>query len=348
MASTEDRVSILLNLLDDQLADALLLELPEDRRQRLQERLAELEDTPPTSTELDEVLGDLERHMRQAFAEFEAQQAEAAKQQKEQEHKKEAAGSRNSDHHSGKPGDKRGTKHQEGADGEFEPSDNPMEDLNRIDVVRLAAALRAESAVVISLMVNCLSSDRAGEVLQRFPGSLRDDVFLRLKEKPNATRRMLEQLAKATIDKALSFDELELAAENVDYERKIVQILRSMERKPRNELLQSLEEKDSETVARLREMMYSVSDIAALHDRTVQKLLADLDTNTLTKVLKQASEAIKERILNNLSRRAREALQEELELTGSVSEEERVVAEKKIVEVLIQLDQRGELAMMDG
>jgi flagellar motor switch protein FliG len=76
--------------------------------------------------------------------------------------------------------------------------------------------------------------------------------------------------------------------------------------------------------------------------------LADLDTNTLTKVLKQASEAIKERILNNLSRRAREALQEELELTGSVSEEERVVAEKKIVEVLIQLDQRGELAMMDG
>lgn len=348
MASTEDRVTILLNLLDDQLADALLLELPEDRRQRLQDRLAELEDTPPTSSELDEVLGDLERHMRHAFAELEAQQVEAAKQQKEQEQKKDASHSRGGDHHGGKPGDKRGAKHSDRAENEFEPSDNPMEDLNRIDVIRLAAALRAESAVVIALMVNCLTSDRAGEVLQRFPGTLRDDVFLRLKEKPNATRRMLEQLAKATIEKARSFDELELAAENVDYERKIVQILRSMERKPRNELLQSLEEKDGETVARLREMMYSVSDIAALHDRTVQKLLADLDTNTLTKVLKEASEAIKERILNNLSRRAREALMEELELTGSVSEEERTVAEKKIVEVLIQLDQRGELAMMDG
>lgn len=342
MVDAEHRITILLNLLDTQTAESLLAGLPAERRERVQQRLVELEESPPSSAELEEVLGEFEEHMRRAFAIYDMQNNSSTSADAVSPADSAAAQ---------RLGDNKVANSSNAAaedEGPFVPSDNPLDDLNRVDVVRLGAALREESPVVISLIVNCLTSDRAGQVLQRLPADVRDVVFLRLKGKPNATRRMLEQIARATIEKACRFDEMELAAESVDYERKIVQILRSMERRQRNELLMSLEEKDGEIVGRLREMMYSVADLENLQDATVRKLLGDLDTPTLTKVLKGASDGVKERIFNNLSRRARDGLMEELEMTGMISEDERLAAERKVVEILVQLDQRGELAMIES
>ncbi|MCA9263095.1 MAG: hypothetical protein KDA60_04580, partial [Planctomycetales bacterium] len=159
-------------------------------------------------------------------------------------------------------------------------------------------------------------------------------------------RIMLEKIARATVAKAARFDAQELAAEHEDYAKKVVKILRSMERKPRNEMLASVEGKDKETVARIREMMYSIDDVGTLDDRTIQKLLAEVDTDTLSKVLKNADESIADRVLSNLSRRARAGLIEEMDLLSHVGEDERRMAERKIVQVLIELDQRGELTTL--
>jgi flagellar motor switch protein FliG len=78
----------------------------------------------------------------------------------------------------------------------------------------------------------------------------------------------------------------------------------------------------------------------------MQKLLGELDMPTLVTALVDADEGIRQRIFGNLSRRAREALEEELGLVGSVPDEELEAAERRIVEVLVQLDEQGDLEMM--
>ena len=50
----------------------------------------------------------------------------------------------------------------------------------------------------------------------------------------------------------------------------------------------------------------------------MQKLLAEIDAKTLSVALKGANEAINSKVMNNLSKRARETLGEEMEYLGMV------------------------------
>ena len=55
-----------------------------------------------------------------------------------------------------------------------------------------------------------------------------------------------------------------------------------------------------------------------LDDRSVQKVLAEVDSKALMMALKGAPEAVSEKVLNNLSKRARETLLEEMQFLGAV------------------------------
>ena len=79
----------------------------------------------------------------------------------------------------------------------------------------------------------------------------------------------------------------------------------------------------------------------------MQKLLSEIDSKTLSVALKGASEDISTKVLNNLSKRAREGIQEEIELLGNVQASQVRQAQKTVVDVILRLDQAGELQMQE-
>ena len=82
-----------------------------------------------------------------------------------------------------------------------------------------------------------------------------------------------------------------------------------------------------------------------VEDRSMQRLLSELDTRTLSTALSAASDVITERVLGNLSKRARESLLEEISLLGAMGKAEIEAAEKAVVQVMMELDKTGELIM---
>jgi flagellar motor switch protein FliG len=79
----------------------------------------------------------------------------------------------------------------------------------------------------------------------------------------------------------------------------------------------------------------------------MQKLLGEFDAKSLAGALKSAPDAIKEKVMNNLSKRARESLTEEMEFLGTLAATQIQQAQKEIVEGMQRLDQAGELVMLE-
>ncbi len=122
-------------------------------------------------------------------------------------------------------------------------------------------------------------------------------------------------------------------------------MLRCLEKTERTEVLTALDENEPETARRIKELLYQFEDLLRIHDRSIQKLLSEVDAKTLSVALKGATQEISEKVLNNLSKRAREALTEEMEFLGMVPIAQVREAQKALVDVIQRLDQAGELMM---
>ena len=106
-----------------------------------------------------------------------------------------------------------------------------------------------------------------------------------------------------------------------------------------------MEEEDAESAAVIKGMLYLFEDLLQISDRSLQKILSEIDSGSLATALKGVDEPIVEKVMSNLSKRARATLAEEIEFLGSVKQAEQEVAQKAVCEAIARLDQSGDLEM---
>jgi|SRR5579875_7274 flagellar motor switch protein FliG len=226
------------------------------------------------------------------------------------------------------------------------PSD-PVQALHALPPDRLAAVLQGEQAHTIALVLNDLPAETAGEILRQLTPERRREVSVRLSRLNGSAPELLVRIARALVQKSQALSGKRRGASADAKCEKMASMLRCLEKNERLEVLAALEESDPETAARIKEMLYTFEDLLRVHDRSLQKLLAEIDSKTLSMALKGANEAIREKLLTNLSKRAREALQEEMEFVGMVPLPQVRQAQKAIVDAMQRLDQAGELMMSE-
>ncbi|MBL6721943.1 MAG: hypothetical protein ISQ08_11100 [Planctomycetes bacterium] len=79
-----------------------------------------------------------------------------------------------------------------------------------------------------------------------------------------------------------------------------------------------LGELDDELVDQVRGFMFTWDDLATIDRRAMQKILASVETQTLSLALKGSSKEVEANIMENLSSRVREMVADERELAGAV------------------------------
>ena len=84
-----------------------------------------------------------------------------------------------------------------------------------------------------------------------------------------------------------------------------------------------------------------------LSDKDMQKVLGEIDKGTLALALKTASPELSDKILGNMSKRGREAMEEEIEMLGPkpLSEVEEA---QKIVELVRGMEEKGDITINRG
>ena len=109
-------------------------------------------------------------------------------------------------------------------------------------------------------------------------------------------------------------------------------------------VLQGLEEINEEMAGQVREFMFTWDDLGTIEKRAMQKILASVDTRTLSMSLKACPAGVEKNIMDNLSKRVCEMVADERELLGPVPFSEVVIARNEILTAVRALMEAGEFA----
>ncbi len=215
--------------------------------------------------------------------------------------------------------------------------------LNEASPAFLAAALREEQPRIVAIVLHHLQQTQAAEVLRRLPTELRREASLRLAQLQPPPPAVLHSIVQALLRKVATIAENPDLALSERQAGRTAALLRQLDRSDRKEVLAALEQSDPALAARVKEMLYRIEDLLRLQDRSVQRVLTEIDSRTLALAMKAASEAIREKVRKNLSRRAREALDEEMEFLTDATQAQLQEAQKQLTDAIQRLDLAGEL-----
>jgi flagellar motor switch protein FliG len=325
-----EKAALLLYALPPETAEKVLAELGPARRERLRPELDKLRRGEESPADLEEVVQDFGELLRQPDLPPQPDEVPTPRQLSAYRPPSEAEISL--------------PDAESGAGLPPLPS-NPVRALEALPADVLGAALQGEQAHAVALVLNCLPAEKAGEILKRLTPQMRRDVSVRLSRLGSSSPELLARIARALLQKSRTLGGKRAPTGGGARYEKMAGMLRCLEKEERMEVLAALEENEPETGRRVKELLYHFDDLLRIHDRSMQRLLSEIDAKTLGLALKGANQAITEKVLNNLSKRARESLTEEMAFLTTVPIAQVRQAQKMVVDLIQRLDQAGELMM---
>ena len=128
----------------------------------------------------------------------------------------------------------------------------------------------------------------------------------------------------------------------------VVAIVNSTDRATERNIMEYLEENDPELAEEIKKRLFVFEDSMRLDDRSLQRVLREVDQKELSLALKGATEDLKTKYLKNMSKRAAEMLQEDMDFMGPVRVKDVEEAQQKVVNVIRSLEEQGEIVIASG
>ena len=112
--------------------------------------------------------------------------------------------------------------------------------------------------------------------------------------------------------------------------------------------MENLEIEEPELADEIRKKMFVFEDILMLDDRSIQRVLREVENSELVVALKGANEDVQNAIFNNMSSRLSAMIREDMEYMGPVRMKDVEEAQQKIVNVIRKLEDSGEIVISRG
>jgi flagellar motor switch protein FliG len=94
--------------------------------------------------------------------------------------------------------------------------------------------------------------------------------------------------------------------------------------------------------------MFVFEDLSTLDDRSMQRLLRDINQKDLSMALRGASEDLKNRIFKNMSSRAAQTLRDDMAVSGPVRLRLVEEAQQRIINTVRTLQEAEEIVLSRG
>jgi len=125
----------------------------------------------------------------------------------------------------------------------------------------------------------------------------------------------------------------------------LLPIFEHVDRSSEKQILQVLGNIDEEFAKQVDENLVTFESLFDVDDKSLQMLLRQVESGTLALALKGVEDEWRDRVMQNLSERAQEALSEEIELLGPVKVADRDAAQKPVTNLARELDENGEIRL---
>lgn len=209
-----------------------------------------------------------------------------------------------------------------------------------------ARALAPEPPPTLALALAHLDPEVAAAILVELPADLQGEVATRVAALERVHPEVLAEV-DADLEQRLR-PLLEERTQRIEGLSVLVGILNRGTRETEKQVLESIELSDPDLASRIRDALFIFDDIARLDDRAIQQLLKSVDSKDLAVAMKGAGEAVTACILRNLSERARENLQEEIEFLKGLRQTEIEEARTRCVRAVRVLEEAGTITIERG
>ena len=219
----------------------------------------------------------------------------------------------------------------------------PFDFIRRTDPAHLLNFIQQELPQTIALILAYLEPNKASVILQNLPSDVQSEVARRIAIMDRTSPEVLREVERV-LEKKLSTLSSEdyTAAGGVG---SIVEILNLVDRSSEKQIVEALEEEDPELAEEIKKRMFVFEDIVMLDDRSIQKVLREVDQQELSKALKSVDAEVQDKIYKNMSKRAAQMLKEDMEFMGPVRLKDVEESQQKIVSIIRHLEDTGEIVV---
>jgi flagellar motor switch protein FliG len=208
----------------------------------------------------------------------------------------------------------------------------------------VARVLGEESPGVVALVMAHIAPAVSAEVLAAFSDVVALDIVKRMTNiNPPGIETMLA-IADDLQGRLVHAASMPPPPDPADSLKSVAELLNFSGSEIEKSVLEGLEEEDEQVAGQVREFMFTWEDLSTIEKRAMQKILASVDTRTLSMSLKGCSAGVETNIMNNLSSRVREMVADERELAGPVPLSEVVEARNEIMLAVRGLMDSGEFS----
>jgi flagellar motor switch protein FliG len=222
----------------------------------------------------------------------------------------------------------------------------PFDYIKRTDPQQLLNFIQSEHPQTIALILAHLTPDHAAIILGALPAEIQVDVATRIAILDRAAPDVVMEIERV-LERRISsiFTQEFTAAGGV---RALAEVLNRADRSTEKAIMEKLEEQNPELAEEVKRLMFVFDDLINLDNRTIQQVLREVDAKDLALALKGAKEEVKEHLLKNMSSRAKAMILEDMEVMGPVRLKHAEEAQQKIVNVVRQLEEMGEIVVARG
>ena len=218
-----------------------------------------------------------------------------------------------------------------------------LQTLKWLDPHIIADFVKNEHPQTIALILGHLEPMSAAVVIGLLPSSIRSQVVFRLSKLERVPPGVIKDLDEVLQEQLKSTGSTQ--SKLVGGVRTVADILNNMDKSIEEPILADIEKLDKEEAEKIRELMFTFDDLASVDDKSMQLILREFSQDQIVLALKTASDELRTKILANVSKRAQEMINDDLEAMGpkKLSEVEKV--QHEILKVARRLEDEGKVSL---
>ena len=208
--------------------------------------------------------------------------------------------------------------------------------LENVDPKQLVNFIQKEHPQTIALLLAHMEPVNAAPIISALPQELQVDVATRIATMESISPDTLDQVEEVLIDQVK-------ALFGGDVSEIVAEMLNSVDRGAEKNILGNLERENPELATEIKNLMFVFEDVMLLDDRSMQRVMKEIDTKELAMALKGASEELQDKFFRNMSSRASEMIREDMEFMGPIRLKDVEEVQQRIVDVIRRLEEDGEI-----
>lgn len=222
----------------------------------------------------------------------------------------------------------------------------PFEFIRKTEASQILNFIQDEHPQTIALILAYLSPQQAAGIISALSPDKQTDVAKRIATMDRTSPDVIKEVENILEQKLANLVSQDYTiVGGVD---SVVEVLNTVDRGTEKHIMENLEIEEPELADEIRKKMFVFEDILMLDDRSIQRVLREVENNELAVALKNANEEVQDIIFKNMSTRLADMIREDMEYMGPVRVKDVEEAQQKIVNVIRKLEDSAEIVISRG